>query len=197
MDRILKIFMYAGRACLLLAFLTIVSGLVRTCIDDNEAKIAINVMEKNPERIVRHIDGAIFTDLHIGRYEFKPTFIQMFILSNDSGSNRWSLVSFCIILGGTILFLVRRKPATLAKLSEEGLGKFVFISLALYLVLKALFMVAIDRYILSLTNYRFGAPKIESFDIEITILILIVIERVISSLLSYSKKLKEENDLTI
>lgn len=197
MNKIFKVFRYAGISLIIIAITSILSCLFTAVGNYKDGMIAIKLMEINAKQDVRMINGAKFTDSHIGVYEFKPTLAQAIVLSSDGIGEIGAATLFYLILGITILTIAYNKPLMLENLTENRLWQIVGGGAILFFALKLLSKFLVDRYIEELTNHVFKYAHDNIGNINITMLSLIVVLTIIYELLSYSRKLKEENDLTI
>ncbi|TCD10605.1 hypothetical protein EZ449_09680 [Pedobacter frigidisoli] len=197
MNKIFKVFRYAGISLIIIAITSIVSCLFTAIDNYRDGVIAIKLMESNAKHEIRVLNNAKFTDSHIGVYEFKPTMAQAIILSNDGIGEIGAATLFYLILGLTILIIANKKPSSLENLKQERLWQIVGAGAVLFFILKFLSKFLLDGYIEELTNHLFKYDYSNIGNSNITMLSLIVVFTIIYELLSYSRKLKQENDLTI
>ncbi|WP_431292161.1 hypothetical protein [Pedobacter sp. P26] len=197
MNKILKVFRYAGFSLVFIALVSIISHLFSAYSDYKDGAISFNVVEKNVKPEAKIIGGAKFTNKYVGTYQFKPTFVQAILLSDNAVSNIGAGIVFYLILGVTILIIAYTWPNSIEKLTESTLWQFVCAGGILFMVLKGAVVLLIDKYVLQLTNNQFGIPSFHQESINFSMLSLIAILTIIYELLSYSRKLKQENDLTI
>jgi hypothetical protein len=197
MNKILKIFRYAGFSLVFIALISIISHLFSAYTDYQDGTISVNVVEKNVKPETKIVNGAKFTNIYVGTYEFKPTFIQAVILSGNAISNIGASIVFYLILGVAILIIAYTRPNSIENLTESRLWQCVGIGGILFLALKAAVLLLIDKYVLHLTNNQLGIPRFDLGTVNLSLLSLVAILTIIYELLSYSRKLKQENDLTI
>jgi hypothetical protein len=197
MNKILKVFRYAGFSLVFIALVSIISHLFSAYSDYKDGLISFNVVEKNVKPEAKIVGGGKFTNKYVGTYQFKPTFMQAILLSDNAVSNIGSGIVFYLILGAAILLIAYTRPNSVERLTENTLWQSVCAGGILFMVLKAAVLLLIDKYVLHLTNNQFGIPRFHQESINFSMLSLIVILTIIYELLSYSRKLKQENDLTI
>lgn len=197
MNKILKVFRYAGFSLVFISLVSIISHLFSAYSDYKDGVISFNVVDKNVKPEAKIIGGAKFTNKYVGTYQFKPTFMQAILLSDNAVSNIGAGIVFYLILGVTIIIIAYTRPNSIEKLTESILWQAVCAGGILFMVLKGVVLLLIDKYVLHLTNNQFGIPRFHQESINFSMLSLIAILTIIYELLSYSRKLKEENDLTI
>ncbi|WP_316827758.1 hypothetical protein [Pedobacter miscanthi] len=197
MNKILKVFRYAGLSLVFIALVSIVGHLFSAYDDYKDGLISVNVVEKNVKAEPKIVNGAKFTSMYMGTYQFKPTFMQAILLSDNAVSDIGAGIVFYLILGVTILIIAYIRPNSIEKLTESILWQIVFAGGILFLVLKGAVFLLVNKYVLHLTNNQFGIPSFHQKSINFSMLSLVAILTIIYELLSYSRKLKEENDLTI
>jgi glycerol-3-phosphate acyltransferase PlsY len=197
MNKILKVFRYAGFSMIFIALVSIVGHLFSAYDDYKDGLISVNVVEKNVKSEPKIVSGAKFTSMYMGTYQFKPTFMQSVLLSDNAISNIGASIVFYLILGVVILIIAYTRPSSVEKLTESTLWQFVVAGGVLFMVLKATVFVLVNKYMLHLTNNQFGVSSFHKESINFSMLSLVAILTIIYELLSYSRKLKLENDLTI
>lgn len=196
MNKILKVFRYAGFSLIFIALVSIISHLFSAYSDYKDGSISFNAVDKNEKAEPKIVNGAKFISMHMGTYQFKPTFKQAVLLSDNAVDMGASIV-FYLILGVVILIIAYTSPNSIEKLTERKLWQFVSAAGILFIVLKATVLLSIDKYLLHLTNNQFSIPRIQLESFNFSMLSLIAILVIIYELLSYARKLKQENDLTI
>ncbi|MGM9478451.1 hypothetical protein ACS5PU_18645 [Pedobacter sp. GSP4] len=197
MDNILKVFKYAGLSLVFIALVSISNHLISAVGNYNNGQLAVSLVEQNAAQEVKSINSAKFTNSHIGVYEFKPTFTQAIVLSGKGLGDVGASAAFYLILGVAILIVAYNKPKNFENLTENRLWQFVAAGGILFMALKFVALFLVNGYVADLTGSAFKYRNSDAGDINLGILSLFAILSVIYELLSYSRKLKQENDLTI
>lgn len=197
MAKLIKIFRYSG-FCLIFIALTSVANHLIDAVDHYQAgTLSINLVENNVVQEVKTIGKARFTNSHIGSYAFKPTLKQAIILSGAGIDGLGAHAAFYLILGSIILFIAYKRPEWLENLTEVKLWQWVGAGIILFFSLKFLSFWAMKGYVEDLTGKAFKYQPIIAENINLGVISLVAILSVIYELLSYSRSLKQETDLTI
>lgn len=197
MDRNLKIIKYAGFGLIIIGLSAILSCLFTAWQNYKEGNISIQMIELNNTVQVKEINAGKFTSLHVGAYEFKPTFIQSIILSDDGLRVIGATTVFYLLLSIFILLIVYKRPKWISRLTEEILWKFVVISAFFFAGFKFLEFYLISEYVASFTGNKLSVYHFSSGSSTVTIVSMMLLFTIIYELFSYSRQLKQENDLTI
>lgn len=197
MNKIIKVFRYAGFSLLVIGIFSVGNHLFKSLNDFKNEKLSFYVVDMNAKSNTIKLPDAEFENANIGIYQFKPTFIQAILLSNNSIASDVANGIFFIVLGLAILFMAQYKPRALEDLKEDKLWQFVGVGTILFFALKFSSLYFVKQYVLDLTLYRFEYSGLNDTPFGMPILALIIVLTVIYELLSYSRKLKQENDLTI
>lgn len=197
MNNILKVFRFAGLSLIIISIIFISNHLISAIVDYNKGLISVHLVKKNVPKDVQVIDGAMFTNSHIGSYEFKPTLLQSILLSNDGIVDNGSNAVFYLILGSIITMLAYLKPKWLENLTENRLWQFVGAGSVLFFALKFLTKFLVDNCVDDLTHHAFKYYYSNIGDVNLNVMSIVAVLTVVYELLSYSRKLKQENDLTI
>lgn len=197
MNKILSVFKYAGFSLVFIAIISVANHIISAVSNFNNGLLSISLIENDVRQEVKIVNDAKFINSHLGVYEFKPTLMEAIILSERGIDNIGPNVVFYLILGAAIIVVAYIKPKSVENLTENRLWQLVAAGGILFLSLKFLTKFLIDEYIGNLTHnaFKYYYPADGSFNLNI--LSLIAILSVIYELLSYSRKLKAENDLTI
>lgn len=197
MNKILSVFKYAGFSLVFIAIISVANHIISAVSNFNNGLLSISLIENDVRQEVKIVNDAKFINSHLGVYEFKPTLMEAIILSERGIDNIGPNVVFYLILGAAIIVVAYVKPKSVENLTENRLWQLVAAGGILFLSLKFLTKFLIDEYIGNLTHnaFKYYYPADGSFNLNI--LSLIAILSVIYELLSYSRKLKAENDLTI
>jgi len=197
MNKIIKVFSYAGFSLLVIGAISIGNHLFKSLKNFNNEKLSFYVVDINANSHTLELSDAQFITANIGTYQLKPTFVQAILLSNNSLAGDVTNALFLMLLGIAILFVVKRKPLAIEGLTEDRLWQFVGAGTILFFALKFSSLYFVKQYVLGLTLYRFEYSGLNDTPIGMMILALVIVLTVIYELLSYSRKLKQENDLTI
>lgn len=197
MNKLLKIFRYAGVSLIFIALVSLADHLSDAVSNYNAGQLSINLIENNAVEQVKIIGKAKFTNSHLGAYSFKPTLKQAVILSDKGIDSVGAYAAFYLIIGSIIIFIAYNKPKQLENLTENRLWQFVGAGAILFFALKFLCFFLVKGYVEDLTDKAFKYQPVAGGHINLDVISLIAILTVIYELLSYSRKLKQENDLTI
>ncbi|GGG93785.1 hypothetical protein [Pedobacter zeae] len=197
MNKLLKIFRYAGFSLIFIALVSVTDHLIDAVSNYNAGRLSINLIEKNAVQQIKTFGEAKFVNSHLGVYSFKPTLKQAIILSGKGLDSVGAHAAFYLIMGSTIIFIAYTKPKWLENLTENRLWQLVGAGAILFFTLKFLCFFLIKQYIEELTNKAFNYQPMNRENINLGVVSLIALISLIYELLSYSRKLKQENDLTI
>ena len=197
MNKLLRIFRYAGFSLIFIALVSIVSHLISAVGNYNAGQISINLTENNVAQQVKTIGAAKFTNSHFGTYAFKPTLKQAIILSDKGLDGIGAYAAFYLIIGSVILFLAYTRPKWLEDLTENRLWQLVGAGGILFFALKFLCFFLMKGYVEDLIGKAFTYQPMDAGNINLGVISIIAIFSIIYELLSYSRNLKQENDLTI
>ncbi|WP_412468011.1 hypothetical protein [Pedobacter sp. KLB.chiD] len=197
MNKLIKIFKYAGFCLIFIALMSVANHLIEAIDHYNAGTLSINLVENNVVQEVKNIGKARFTNSHIGSYAFKPTLKQAIILSGEGIDVPGSHAAFYLLLGSIILFIAYKRPEWLENLTEVRLWQWIGAGIILFFSLKFLSFWAMKGYVEDLTGKAFKYQPIIAENINLGVISLIAIFSIIYELLSYSRSLKQENDLTI
>ncbi|MNK75463.1 hypothetical protein D3C87_950040 [compost metagenome] len=197
MNKLLKIFRYAGFSLVFIALVSIANHLIIAVSNYNARALSVNLVENDAAAQVKTMGEAKFINSHFGAYQFKPTLIQAVLLSNDGADQVFANAVFYLIIGSIILLIAYKRPKWLENLTENTLWQFVGAGAILFFALKFLFLFLIQGYVEDLTGKAFKYLHNDAGDYNLGGVSLVVILSIIYELLSYSRKLKQENDLTI
>lgn len=197
MNKIIKVFKYAGFSLLILGVFSLGNHLFKSIAGFRSNQLSLYVVEVSAKSSITKLSNAEFTNANIGTYQFRPTFVQAILLSNSSMAGDVTNGLFMMLLGFTILVVAKKNPLVIEGLTEDRLWQFVGAGTILFFTLKFSSLYFVKQYVLDLTKYRFEYSELNDAPFGIAILALIVVLTVIYELLSYSRKLKQENDLTI
>jgi len=197
MNKLLKIFRYVGVSLIFIALVSLTDHLSDAVSNYNAGQLSINLVENNAVEQVKIIGKAKFTNSHLGAYSFKPTLKQAVILSDKGIDSVGAYAAFYLIIGSIIIFIAYNKPKQLENLTENRLWQFVGAGAILFFALKFLCFFLVKGYVEDLTDKAFKYQPVAGGHINLDVISLIAILTVIYELLSYSRKLKQENDLTI
>jgi len=199
MSRILQLSRYAGISLILIS---IIIGTIHTldAVDHyRDGVLSVTMRENGPTQPSKTLASAKFTPSRVGSYQFKPTLTQSLILSGQGLNEIGTTIVFCLLTGTFILLMTYTKPHLVEGLTETRIWQFVGAAVILFFSLRFLSLYLIDGYVASLTNNAFKYRTLDAGrgPVSIEMLSLVVIITIIYELLSYSRKLKQENDLTI
>jgi len=196
-DNTFKISKQAGISLIIIALTTIISGLFTVYGNYRDGTIAVKLTEVNAKQETKVVGVGKFTNTNIGVYEFKPTLVQAIILSESGIGGMGAATLFYLMLGGAILTLNYKKSKMLQNITETRLWQAVAVGGMLFFVLKFLSTFLVNNYVSKLIGHQFKYFHDTTLSLNFTMLSLIAVLAIIYDLLSYSRKLKEENDLTI
>jgi len=123
--------------------------------------------------------------------------MQALILSEDGLGGMGAATLFYLMVGGVTLTLNYKKPEIFETITETRLWQSVAIGAMIFFALKFLSMFLINQYVSELSGHDFKYFLDTNLSFNFTLLSLFAVLAIIYDLLSYSRKLKEENDLTI
>ncbi|RLJ80150.1 hypothetical protein [Pedobacter alluvionis] len=197
MNKLLRIFRYAGFSLIFIGLVSIANHLINAVDNYNAGQLSINLTENSVVQQVKTIGAAKFTNSHFGTYAFKPTLKQAIILSDKGLDGIGAYTAFYLIIGSVILFIAYTRPKWLENITENRLWQLVGIGGILFFALKFLFFFLMKGYVEDLTGKAFTYQTMDAGNINLGVISIIAIFSIIYELLSYSRKLKQENDLTI
>ncbi len=197
MNKLLKIFRYAGFSLIFIAMVTMVDHLISAVSNYNAGALSIDLVENSTVQQVKTLGDAKFTSSHLGAYQFKPTLMQSLILSDNGVDGVGANAAFYLVMGSVIVFIAYNRPKWLESLSENRLWQFVGAGAILFFALKFLCFFLTKQYVEDLTGDAFKYQRAGAENINLGVISLVAILSIIYELLSYSRKLKQENDLTI
>ena len=196
-DNTFKISKQAGISLIIIALTTIISGLFTVYGNYRDGSIAVKLMEVDTKQETKVVGVGKFTNSNIGVYEFKPTLLQAIILSESGIGGMGAATLFYLMLGGAILTLNYKKSEMLENITETRLWQAVAVGGMLFFALKFLSTFLVNNYVGKFIGHEFKYFHDNTLSLNFTMLSLIAVLAIIYDLLSYSRKLKEENDLTI
>jgi hypothetical protein len=184
-------------AIILIAFclISVMAHLVFAFIDYNNETISF-LVKKTPDAQIENLNGFKFKSKQIGEIEIRPTIVQAIILENNVYKDGGATMLFYLILSFIMLKTIKKGNITLESLTEKNIAKVIWVVAGLFLALKFLSGVLLDKYLAQLTMGQFEHyDNLQGF-FGISIF-GIVIFNAVYNLIEYSKKLKLDNDLTI
>ncbi|MBE5321720.1 hypothetical protein IM793_21345 [Pedobacter sp. MR2016-19] len=152
MNKLLRIFRYAGFSLIFIALVSIANRLINAVDNYNAGQLSINLTENNVAQQVKTIGAAKFTNSHFGTYTFKPTLKQAIILSDKELDGIGAYAAFYLIIGSVILFIAYTRPKWLEDLTENRLWQLVGTGGILFFALKFLFFFLMKGYVEDLTG---------------------------------------------
>lgn len=196
-NSIIRIFKYSGFSLIFIALLFLALHFVSAAGAYRDGVLQIKVKEKDAMQNVKIINGLKFRSSNIGILEIKPNLIQSIVLSDKEFKDNGASVIFYLILGVVISLIAKFKPVIVENLTESKLWKMVGVGGIAFIGLKFLMAILADHYVEKLAGTTFKYYYSDADSINLNVVFLIMVISVVYELLSYSRKLKQENDLTI
>lgn len=184
-------------AIILIAFciISVMVHFIAAFIDYNN-EIMSFLVKKTPDAQIENLNGFRFKSKQIGEIEIRPTITQAILLENSVYKDGGATMLFFLILSFITLKVIKKGNITLESLTEKNIAKVIWIVGGLFLALKILSGILLDKYVAQLTMGQFehydNLRGFFGFSI-----FGIVLFNAVYSLIEYAKKLKQENDLTI
>lgn len=180
---------------IIFCIISIIAHFVFVYIDYNNETVSF-MAKKTPEAQIENLKGVKFKSNQIGEIEIRPTLTQAMILENSVYKDGGATMLFFLILSFITLKVIKKGNITLESLTEKNIAKVIWILGGLFLALKILSGILLDKYVAQLTMGQFehydNLRGFFGFSI-----FGIVLFNAVYSLIEYAKKLKQENDLTI
>lgn len=178
-----------------LCVITIVLHFVYAFIDYNNQSLSF-LVKKTAKVQDENFNGLKFRNKQIGELEIKPTIIQAIILEdgmfNDGGATMFFYLISCLI----VLKTIKNKVITLESLTEKNIAKIVWVAAGLFFALYFLIRILLNEYVDTLTMGQFKHDDNLRAYLGFAVLGFVIFNA-IYGLIGYTKKLKQENDLTI
>lgn len=181
----------------LIAFciISILAHFVYAFIDYKNKELSFYVKKKSTVK-TEDFKGLKFTNNQTGKLEIKPTIIQAVLLENRIFKDGGSTMLFYLISCFGILKIIKRGSITFESLTEKTIAKFIWAGAGLFFVLKLSSAWFLDKYINNLTMGGFEHYDNSNSFFSLWYLAIVVFNAVYG-LIQYTRKLKQENDLTI
>jgi flagellar biosynthesis protein FliQ len=184
-------------AIILIAFciISVVVHLVFAFMDYNNEALSF-LVKKTPDAQIENFNGLKFKSKQVGEIEIKPTKMQSVILENGIYKDGGATMLFYLISCFGVLKMIKKGNITLESLTEKNIAKILWIVAGLFFLLKFLSRMLLNEYVDRLTTGQFNHyDNLQGFfGFAVP---GIIIFNAVYSLIEYSKKLKQENDLTI
>ncbi|WP_343524239.1 hypothetical protein [Pedobacter sp.] len=195
MNRVTQIIKNSAFSLIVLCTLSIIARLIFSFIDYNNGSISFTVKRVGgvTEEI---INGIHFTTVGIGKIEIKPTFVQSFVLNEHIYKDGGATMLFYLISGFTMLWWIKHREIKLEDITEKKIAKLLWIGFTFFIVPKILFKIFLDHYVANLTNNKFDYYDNSSL-FDNCIYLAIILFNVVYGFIEYTKKLKQDVDLTI
>lgn len=184
-------------AIIVIAFciISILVHLVCAFIDYNNGTLSF-LVKKIPDAQIENFNGLKFKSKQIGEIEIKPTKMQAVVLENAVYKDGGATMLFYLILCIGVLKMIKKRNITLEHLTEKNIAKVIWVVAGLFFGLKLISGILLSEYVDSLTMGQFKHyDNLQGF-FGFSVLGIMIFNAVYS-LIEYSKKLKQENDLTI
>ncbi|TCD26256.1 hypothetical protein EZ456_14690 [Pedobacter psychrodurus] len=195
MSNTVKILRNSAYSLIAYALISALTHFVYAAIDYSRGILSINVVRHLKASKV-NVNGFDFTNSEIGVIQIKPSFIESVILENQMFNDGGSSVVFYLTLGGAILLAINFKLINIYKLEEQNVYQLLLIVVFLFFAISLTGMALMDNYVGNLTNGAFKHDHTHGFS-NLYPMGLIVIASVTYQFVVYTRKLKQENDLTI
>jgi hypothetical protein len=178
-----------------LCIITVVVHFVYAFIDYNNQSLSF-LVKKTAKVQDENFNGLKFKNKQIGELEIKPTIIQAIILEDGMFNDGGATMFFYLISSLIVLKKIKNKVITLESLTEKNIVKIVWVAAGLFFALYFLIRILLNEYVDTLTMGQFkhddNLRAFPGFAV-----LGFVIFNAIYGLIGYTKKLKQENDLTI
>ena len=195
MSNTIKILRNSAYSLIAYALISAVTHFVYAAIDYNKGVLNINVARHLQARKV-NVRGFDFTNSEIGMIQIKPNFTESIILENKMFSDGGASVVFYLVLGAAILLAIKFKLINISKLEERNIYQLLVIVAFLFFAINIAGMALMDNYVYNLTDGAFKHDHSHGFS-NLYPMGLIVIATATYQFVVYTRKLKQENDLTI
>lgn len=195
MSNTVKILKNIAYGLIFYALVSTLTHCVYAIIDYNKGILMVNVAKQLPSNPIK-AGGFNFTNREIGTIEMKPTLAQSMILGNEVFGDGGAGVVFYLTLGGAILLAIKFKLVDIYKLEERNVYQLLVIVVFLFFAISLTGMALMDNYVSNLTSGAFKHDHTHGFS-NLYPMGLIVIASATYQFIVYTRKLKQENDLTI
>jgi hypothetical protein len=195
MSSTIKILRNSAYSLIAYALISAITHFVYATIDYNEGILNINVARHLPANKIK-VNGFNFTNSEIGVIQIKPSLIESIILENQMFNDGGTSIVFYLTLGGVILLAIKFKLINIYKLEEQNVYQLLVIVVFLFLAISLTGMELMDNYVGNLTGGAFKHDHTYGFS-TLYPMGLIIIASAIYQFVVYTRKLKQENDLTI
>jgi hypothetical protein len=177
----------------------VVSGLmhcVYAIIDYNKGILIVNVAKQLPANPIK-AGGFNFTNREIGAIEIKPTLAQSMVLENEVFGDGGAGVVFYMTIGFAILLAIKFKLINIHRVEEQNIYQILVVGMFLFFAISIASMALMDNYVGKLTNGTFKHYDSTRGFSSLYAMGLIVLASATYQFIVYTRKLKQENDLTI
>ncbi|WP_025142949.1 hypothetical protein [Pedobacter jeongneungensis] len=182
-----------------LIFYAIASGfshVVYAVMDYNKGNLSFNV-SRELAPVTNKINGFDFTKREIGVISIKPSLTQAIVLENGVFEDGGASLVFYLVLGTAIMLFVKFKQIDVYAIDEWNVYQLLTIVLFLFAAVSIAGKELMDNYIKTLTNGAFKSYRgLYGFS-SLYVLGLIMLANIAYQFIVYTRKLKQENDLTI
>ncbi|MDQ0640434.1 putative membrane protein [Pedobacter sp. W3I1] len=195
MSNTVKILRNIAYSLIVYALVSALTHCIYAIIDYNKGILNINVARHLPASMV-NVRGFHFTNSEIGVIQIKPSLIESIILENQMFNDGGGSVVFYLTLAAAILLAIKFKLINIYKLEEQNVYQLLVIVVFLFFAISLTGMALMDNYVGNLTGGAFKHDHTHGFS-SLYPMGLIVIASVAFQFVEYTRRIKQENDLTI
>jgi hypothetical protein len=196
MSNSVKILRNIAYSLIVYALVSALTHCVYAIIDYNKGILMVNVARELPGVPIK-AGGFNFTNREIGTIEVKPTLAQSMILENEVFGDGGAGVVFYLAIGLVILLVIKFKPINIYRIEEQNIYQMLVVVMFLFFAISVASIALMNNYVGELTNGVFKHYDGTRGFSSLYAMGLIVLANAIYQFIVYTRKLKEENDLTI
>jgi len=182
-----------------LIFYALISALMHSVyaiIDYNKGVLNVSVAKQLPTSKI-DTGGFNFTGKAVGEIEIKPTFPQSIVLENEVFRDGGAGVVFYLLLGFSILLAIRFRLININSLDEGNVYQILVLVVFLFFGASIAGKMLMDHYVGALTKQVYTHYDSAHGFSSLYMMGLIVLANAAFQFIVYTRKLKQENDLTI
>jgi len=195
MSNTIKILRNSAYSLIFYALASVFAHFIYAVIDFNKGSLTINVVRNAPVS-KQNIKGFNFTNSGVGKIQLRPSVKQSLALENQIFDDGGAGVVFFLTLGSAILLAIRFGLINMDRLEEQNIYQLLVIVMFLFLAISIGGITVMDEYVGNLTGGSFKHDHTHGFS-SLYSMGLIVLANATYQFIVYTRKLKQENDLTI
>ncbi|MGN7990193.1 hypothetical protein ACTJKC_22825 [Pedobacter sp. 22226] len=196
MSNTVKILKGCAYSLIFYAVVSAISHIVYAVIDYNKGTLSFNVSRTLPD-VTRKVNGFTFTGREIGVINMKPSLSQAIVLENGAFSDGGASMVFYLLLGTAIMLVLKFKTINIYAIDEWLIYQLLVAVMFLFFAVTIGEKYIMDNYVETLTNGAFKYHDDLNGFSSLFGMGLIILTNTAYRFIVYTRKLKQENDLTI